>query len=272
MKAGSIKVLGRVGLMVLMLAAVASAAVACGRGHHHRHHGDMSPEAMERRALDRVGWVLDDIDATDKQRQAIEGQVKTMLPKAMDMRATMEPRREALVQELLSGKPNAQKVRGMVDEASVDMTAFAHQMLDEALVAHAVLNKAQRAELAERFEMPQREWEGGWMVNAAVGRVLDKFDASDAQSELVLSHVDQLETEIPGLMKVRHEARAEFVAQLRSDKPDAQRLHQLIDQTAATYTEAAHKVAGAAVEIGATLTTEQRSMIQEKIAERRGRK
>ena len=60
----------------------------------------------------------------------------------------------------------------------------------------------------------------------------------------------------------------ELLEQWNSDQPDAERLHQLIDQRIAAYGKVAHEVVDGMLEAHATLNAEQRAEIGEMIARR----
>ncbi len=257
---------GRAIVMLTLAAAVAIAAAACGHRGHHGHR-DLSPEAVERRAIDRLGWALDDIDADDKQRATIEALARGLMPDLHKLRALHDPTREVIAGELLSGKPDANKIHTTIDEAARPTLSFVHKVADAAIGAHAALRPDQRAELAERWDRPARQWEDNWMIDAGIDRALDKLDASPAQEELVLDRRERLEKRAKATLKLHEGNRAALVAQMRSNKPDPRKVHALIDSTATEVQGLVHDLAGAAVDIAATLTPKQRDLIQQKIAE-----
>lgn len=254
-------------VIAAMTLLMAVAAVACGRHHNDRN---LSPEAMERRALDRVGWVLDDIDATDAQKAKIEPLVKALVPKAAALRDKHRPTHEALAREVISGKADAGKVHGVVTQTAGDWRRFAHEVADAALSAHGVLDAGQRAKLGQMADDHHRggDWsDRKWLVNAMVDRGLDKLDATDAQTELVYDHKERLEAEMPRLQARRDKTRQALRDQLLSDKPDAKVVHATIDEAVSDFEGMAHKVADAALDLSRTLSPAQRTLIGEKLAE-----
>jgi Spy/CpxP family protein refolding chaperone len=55
------------------------------------------------------------------------------------------------------------------------------------------------------------------------------------------------------------------VAEWKAEKPDAAKLHALVDQRAAEMTAMAHQAVDAAVEVHDALTPEQRAKVTKKI-------
>lgn len=260
----------RILISIIAVAALSTLMVGC-RGRHHGGE-ELDATTIERRAVERTNWVLDDLDATDAQREQVLAEVKALVPDVVEIQKQRKPTREALVGELLeSKKPDAEKVHGKVDEISGNLVKFGHEVADRALVIHGILTPEQRAALVDELPEPEEGFKGGWMLDAAVDRGLDELDASDAQAELVLDHKERLVAEVPGLQRARSSARRVFVAQLRSDKPDGKKVHATIDRTAAVFTAFGHKVADAALEIAPTLTDAQRKAIRTRMAEHRRR-
>jgi periplasmic protein CpxP/Spy len=262
-------------LTLLVLAGLTIALAACGGRRHHKHHGEMTDAQLEERIHEKLDDKLDDIDASKAQRAKIRDIVDArVLPEIKTLRPLKKETREVLMTELLSGKPNGATLHKLVNERSGTLTAFAHTMADAALDAHGELTSEQRNDIADRMRehAEDREDDAGdreWMAEMMVGRALDKLDATSAQEELVLDHKERLTTEFKTLRTKRDKNRATLEAQLRSDKPDAALIHRLIDTRSAEFTALAHKVMDGAVEIGATLTPEQRDLIRKKIERHR---
>ena len=241
--------------------------------HRHHNHEEISLQDAQRRASDRVAWVLDDLDATDQQEARITTLVRELVAEGYPLRELRKPAREALLRELLSGKPEPGAVHGTVDGVAAPLTAFAHKAATTALTAHGVLDAKQREESAEEWEeraadrrsIRDREW----MLDAGLERGLNRIDASEAQFKLVFSLKDELLKDVEGLEAVRDAASGALIAQLRSDTPDARLIHATVDKAAGALTAFAHKAADAAVTVSRTLSEEQRRVILAELKDRK---
>jgi Spy/CpxP family protein refolding chaperone len=96
----------------------------------------------------RLNDKLDDLDATDAQRQSIHGVKDRVFNEGLSvMEENRAARAEALTQ-LESDNPDAQKLHALVDARIDAMRAFAHKVTDAVLEVHRTLTPEQRKELA----------------------------------------------------------------------------------------------------------------------------
>lgn len=103
-----------------------------------------------------------------------------------------------------------------------------------------------------------------------IERVLDKVDATDAQRALVVAKAEAV---FKGLHDARgdHKAlRDEVLGQWNSDKPDADRLHALVDERIEAMRAAAHAAVDAGIEVHGAFNAEQRAALGELAAKRMG--
>lgn len=260
------KLIGRFVLLILFVTMVA----ACGhRGKHHS--ANLTPEQIEKRALDRTGWFLDDIDATDAQRADVEAVVKRTLPTLLAMRAKKGTYKERALRAVQAKAPDEKALRSLVDEATTDFRGAAHTLTDAVLEVHAVLTPEQRGTLIERAEdaAEGRRKPPTWMFDAVVNRALDELEASDKQSELVLDHKERVEKKVSAMRGQRDATRKFALEQLGSAKPDAAALHKRVDGLVDGGASIGQTAVGAVVAILPTLTASQRLKIAEHMAERR---
>lgn len=108
-------------------------------------------------------------------------------------------------------------------------------------------------------------------VTDRVDDALDDLDATPAQRERINGVKDRLLAAAMSHRGTRQETREAFLAEWKAEKPDAARLHALVDQRAAEMTAMAHQAVDAAVEVHDTLTPEQRAKVTKKV-ERFGRR
>lgn len=101
-----------------------------------------------------------------------------------------------------------------------------------------------------------------WRVNEA----LDDLDATDEQRSRILGIKDRVVVDGKEVFKGHAETRTELRAQWAEDKPDAARVHAIIDERADAMRGFAHKFADAVLEVHAILTPEQRTKVSEELA------
>ncbi|MEL6179809.1 MAG: hypothetical protein AAFS10_12695 [Myxococcota bacterium] len=258
--------------LIVSALALATCLTAC-RGRNHQPPEEITLQDAQRRTTERLGWVLDDLDADAQQRTALTALAEALVAEGYPLRDLRKPTREAMVRELLSGNPDAKVVHGTVDGVAGPLKAFARSATTSALKAHGILNAEQREELAEEWQdraddrrsIRDREW----ILDAGLERGLNRIDATEAQFKLAFQLKDSLLTDVEGLEKMRDEATAVFIAQMRSTKPDATKVQATVDRGAVALERFAHKAADAAVELSQTLTKDQRVAILAAMEERR---
>lgn len=104
-----------------------------------------------------------------------------------------------------------------------------------------------------------------------VGHVLDKVDATEAQRALVTAKVETLFAAFQEARGDRKALKAEVLAQWNSEKPDAERLHALVDERIEAMRAAAHAAVDAGLEVHGAFTPEQRASLAEIAEKRMGR-
>ena len=109
------------------------------------------------------------------------------------------------------------------------------------------------------------------MINHRIDKVLTEIDATDAQREQIHAVKDRMMAQAEDMHGVRDETRQAALAELRSDNPDSEKLHAMVDERVEDMRQMLHEAVDAAVEIHGTLTPEQRDelaqLIEEKMAE-----
>lgn len=248
------------GPLVLALGLASLTFAGCHR--HDRCDEPPSPEQMEARANERINDALDSVDATDSQRARVLALAGDLKPELMKMRGSRRAVRDTVRAELMSDKPDAQRLHALVDEQVTDMVQVAHLAIDKLGETAAVLDREQRRELAQRWEGRGHEFEGGWMMEAAAKHGLDKIDATDAQDELVLGKVDLLETQIEKAMVQKDDTRGVLVTEFGAERPNTMKMSASVDAMAAQIKALGHQVVDAVVEVHATLSPEQRAKVR----------
>jgi Spy/CpxP family protein refolding chaperone len=106
------------------------------------------------------------------------------------------------------------------------------------------------------------------VVTAHLDDALDNLDATGAQRAKVHSLKDKLLQDGLALRGGQREARRELVAQWDADRPDAAKVHAVIDARIEALRAFAHEAADAALDLHETLTPEQRAKVSKRIHRR----
>ncbi|MBW1808665.1 MAG: Spy/CpxP family protein refolding chaperone [Deltaproteobacteria bacterium] len=102
-------------------------------------------------------------------------------------------------------------------------------------------------------------------INNHLDKVFKEINASDSQREQITAVKDKLLVQLRA-MKGSHKADLETVfEEMKKDKPDAQKLHALLDTQIEQKKEFAHQAIDALIEVHAVLSPEQRTVVQDKI-------
>jgi periplasmic protein CpxP/Spy len=103
------------------------------------------------------------------------------------------------------------------------------------------------------------------MVTERLDEALSDLDATPAQRDRLHAIKDRLLANVQDLHAGQDAARAEVLAQWKSDQPDAARLHALVDARIDALRAVAHQAVDAGVEAHGILTPEQRAKVTAKI-------
>jgi len=104
-----------------------------------------------------------------------------------------------------------------------------------------------------------------------VDRTLDDIDATDAQRTQIQAVRKDLLKEGMALKDQKRATHEDLLKILEVDKPDAAKLHALVDARIEDLRQLAHEAADSALEVHGTLNPEQRVKLAEKLRERQAR-
>ncbi|WP_163995449.1 Spy/CpxP family protein refolding chaperone [Pyxidicoccus caerfyrddinensis] len=130
-----------------VLAVVLLSGFAFRGGHGWGHN----PERIKQMVTWRLNDKLEDLDATDAQRQSINAVKDRLFDDGVQLMEEQHSARDEAFAQLASDAPDAQKLHSLVDARIDAMRAFAHKMTDAALEVHGTLTPEQRKELATEF-------------------------------------------------------------------------------------------------------------------------
>lgn len=137
----------------LTIAASAVLAVVLLSGFAFRggHGWGRDPERIKQMVTWRLNDKLDDLDATEAQRQSIHAVKDRLFNDGAQLMEEQRAARTEAFAQLESDAPDAQKLHALVDERIDAMRAFAHKLTDAALEVHRTLTPEQRKELATEY-------------------------------------------------------------------------------------------------------------------------
>lgn len=107
-------------------------------------------------------------------------------------------------------------------------------------------------------------------VTARLDDALEDLDATPAQRNQLHALKDRLLAKGQALHADHDATRAELVAQWKADRPDAAKLHALVDARIDGLRAFAHEAVDGAIEAHDALTPEQRAKLTQKIEQRSG--
>lgn len=110
----------------------------------------------EERVRKMVEWkvedVLDDVDATAPQREAINALKDGLLAEVKPLSAGAQATRKELVTEWKAQSVDAARVHQAIDAQAKALEGFAHRVADAAIAVHDVLTPKQREVLTQRID------------------------------------------------------------------------------------------------------------------------
>jgi len=136
-------------LALTLLAAGTLAFAGC------RHHGD--PARFQTFLSHRVDDMLDDVKATDTQRQQIRAIADRLLADGKALHAGHDEVRDQLLALWQSDQPDASQVHAVVDARAASMKAFADEVADAVLQVHGILTPEQRAQVTAKIKRHMQE-------------------------------------------------------------------------------------------------------------------
>jgi Spy/CpxP family protein refolding chaperone len=137
------------GAAALVAAVAAVALLTAFHGGWHGHHRDPAEVAAFVNA--RVDDALDDLDATPAQRDRIHALASGLLADAMKLRDASAGTHRELVAQWDAEQPDAARLHALVDARIDALRAVAHEAVDDAVQAHAVLTPEQRAKVSRKL-------------------------------------------------------------------------------------------------------------------------
>ncbi len=141
---------------LLVLAGLAGATLTLAAFRYGPgHHPDPS-----RFVTNRVEDLLDDVKATDAQRQQITAIEDKVIQDAQAIHQKQKGSHQELLDQWNAAQPDTAKIHALIDAHIEAMRAMAYEAADGVVQAHGILTPEQRAEvgrkLQKRFERMER--------------------------------------------------------------------------------------------------------------------
>jgi Spy/CpxP family protein refolding chaperone len=106
------------------------------------------------------------------------------------------------------------------------------------------------------------------LVSTRVDHALGEIDADDSQRDQVHAIKDRLFESARGVREQGRDTRVEVLEQFGKEKPDAERVHALIDERLEAHRKLMHQLADGMIELHGVLTPEQRNELLSRVEER----
>lgn len=134
----------------ILVAALGLAGILGFRFAGHCHGRD--PAQVRAMVNEHVDDTLDDLNATPDQRTRIHEVVDRLLAEGQKLHQADPAAHQELIAQWKSDRPDAAKLRALVDERFQEFRGFADQAIDAAIQVHGILTPEQRAQLEKKIE------------------------------------------------------------------------------------------------------------------------
>jgi periplasmic protein CpxP/Spy len=132
-------------LMIAGSAVLALVLLSGFRGGHFGGHRD--PERVKQMITWRLDDRLEDLKASEQQKQAIHGLKDSLFEDGKRLFEENKGARTQMMDQWESANPDSNAVHALVDTRMDAFRAFAHKVADAALQAHRILSPEQRQQV-----------------------------------------------------------------------------------------------------------------------------
>jgi len=147
-------------IVISALAGVSALVLLAGFGPGRMHHGGPFDAKKAYRFISyRVDNKLDDLKATDAQKQQVNAIKDSLFNEGVALKAAHDTAHKELLAQWDSPRVDNARVHALVDERLDALRGFAHKAVDAAIKVHDLLTPDQRAQLKAEgphggFEQP----------------------------------------------------------------------------------------------------------------------
>jgi Spy/CpxP family protein refolding chaperone len=125
-------------------------------GYGFRGHWGHDPACVEEHVNKRVDKMLDEIDATEAQREQVHDIKDGLLPKMLALAGDRAKFHQELDALWSAETPNPSNLRSLVDEKTEALRTAGYDLIDATIELHGVLTPEQRSQVAEMAEKRRR--------------------------------------------------------------------------------------------------------------------
>ena len=136
-------------LSTVLVLAVLATGVLTLTAFRHSHR---DPARFDRFVANRVEDMLDDVKATDAQRQQIHAIVDKVVADGKALRASHGDARAQILAQWQADQPDAARVHALIDARADTMKKFADEAADAVLQVHGILTPEQRAIVTKKIQ------------------------------------------------------------------------------------------------------------------------
>jgi hypothetical protein len=181
---------------------------------------------IEQEMLDRLNTKLDEIDASDNQRNQIKGLAKQVVPRMKELREITTPKTMVLLDELRKDVPDRAILEAMNKDFLKLYMDLTMEFVPLMLEGHKVLTPEQRAKWFEDEKKPSKPFKGSWTVDQALNLFLLRLRATKDQKELTIKIKDELIRSSLPIQKEVARVRGVIVTELQTDNPNADVIYE----------------------------------------------
>jgi protein CpxP len=183
--------------------------------------------------LDKLDDKLDDIDATDTQRQQITGMAKELVPRIDALRKKSFPKNVALLSELQKDEPERGRLEAMQKDFLKLYMDFSREFVPMLMEGHQVLTPKQRIAWFENDRKPAKPFKGSWLIDRGLDLFLLRLKATPAQKELTIQIKDELIRRSQPIQKELWRLRVVSIDELQKDDPDPDVIYASVESMGA---------------------------------------
>jgi hypothetical protein len=177
-------------------------------------------EEIEEDMFDKLDDRLDDINATETQRQQITKLAKRLVPQIDALRKQSSPKTVALLSELQKDGPERGRLEAMHKDFLKLYMDFSREFVPVLMEGHHVLTPEQRVAWFEKERKPAKPFKGSWLIDRGLDLFLLRLKATPAQKELTIQIKEEIIRRSQPVQKEFRRLRIDSIDELQKADPD----------------------------------------------------
>ena len=143
--------------VLIAVAALAAVSLGCANSTEQSQE-----ERMAEHVTEHVEEALDELQATDAQRERIRGLADDLIEQFKSFHADHRATHAKVKAMWLADRADPKQAHALVDERIDAVRSLAHTVTDAVLQLHDTLTPEQRQAVVERVEERRRHWHDRW--------------------------------------------------------------------------------------------------------------